>query len=211
MLALASMILAVTFLTSIRHAPEAFRHPSIALEQSPSLQTPSSLFTSSGKAIAPKLANETAKAELGRAAWRVLHTTFARFPEKPTKEESAALESYVYLFQRLYPCGECAAHFGELLKKYPPQVSSRNVAAGWGCHIHNEVNKSLKKPLFDCTKIGDFYDCGCGDDEKSSEDLRHAEAESAAPEGRTGKEEVDEDLIDASLVRLEREEYQRGG
>jgi hypothetical protein len=43
------------------------------------------------------------RAELGRAAWKVLHTTFARFPVKPTKDESEALRQYVYLFQRLYP------------------------------------------------------------------------------------------------------------
>jgi FAD-linked sulfhydryl oxidase len=82
-----------------------------------------------GHAIAPKLGNATAKyvlqahcvphdhtgretwliilafrrAELGRAAWKVLHTTFGRFPEKPTEEEKEALRSYVHLFQRLYP------------------------------------------------------------------------------------------------------------
>jgi hypothetical protein len=43
------------------------------------------------------------RAELGRAAWKVLHTTFARFPEKPTDDEKEALRSYIYLFQRLYP------------------------------------------------------------------------------------------------------------
>jgi hypothetical protein len=80
-----------------------------------------------GHAIAPRLGNATAKyvprvftkhesrvtnrnltnccgrAELGRAAWKVLHTTFARFPEKPSEEEQEALRSYVHLFQRLYP------------------------------------------------------------------------------------------------------------
>lgn len=83
-----------------------------------------------GHAIAPKLGNATAKyaclrskhtratasgneviwltfpprrAELGRAAWKVLHTTFARFPEKPSDDEKEALRSFVHLFQRLYP------------------------------------------------------------------------------------------------------------
>ncbi|KAH5221772.1 sulfhydryl oxidase [Parastagonospora nodorum] len=118
-----------------------------------------------GHAIAPKLGNATAKAELGRAAWKVLHTTFARFPEKPTDEEKEALRSYVHLFQRLYPCGECAEHFGQILAKYPPQVSSRTAAAMWGCLIHNKVNARLKKDIFDCKNIGDAYDCGCADDE----------------------------------------------
>ena len=62
--------------------------------------------------------------------------------------------------------GECASHFQQHLQKYPPQVSSRNAAAGWGCFIHNEVNAMLDKPAFDCTKIGDFYDCGCAEDEE---------------------------------------------
>ncbi|KAH7401843.1 FAD dependent sulfhydryl oxidase Erv2 [Phaeosphaeria sp. MPI-PUGE-AT-0046c] len=121
-----------------------------------------------GHAIAPKLGNATAKAELGRAAWKVLHTTFARFPEKPSDEEREALRSYVHLFQRLYPCGECAEHFGKILAKYPPQVSSRTAAAMWGCMVHNLVNKRLGKPDFDCVNIGDAYDCGCADKETTA-------------------------------------------
>ena len=34
----------------------------------------------------------------------------------------------------------------------------------WACHVHNEVNRSLGKAEFDCSKIGDFYDCGCAED-----------------------------------------------
>ncbi len=67
------------------------------------------------------------------------------------------------------PSGECAGHFRQILVDFPPQVSTRSSAAAWACHVHNEVNKSLKKDLFDCSKIGDFYDCGCvEDDEKSA-------------------------------------------
>jgi FAD-linked sulfhydryl oxidase len=104
------------------------------------------------------------RAELGNAAWKVLHTTMAKFPDKPTEEDSQALKSYIHLFARLYPCGECARHFQQILAKFPPQVATRSTAAAWACHVHNEVNKSLKKDLFDCSKIGDFYDCGCADD-----------------------------------------------
>ncbi|KAJ0166659.1 FAD-linked sulfhydryl oxidase ERV2 [Colletotrichum tanaceti] len=120
----------------------------------------------SGESIAPKLENATAKAELGRASWKLFHTMMARFPEKPTPDDSLALKTYIQLFARLYPCGECASHFRKLLAKYPPQTSSRNAAAGWACFVHNEVNTRLKKDQFDCNKIGDFYDCGCGDEDK---------------------------------------------
>ena len=30
--------------------------------------------------------------------------------------------------------------------------------------MHNEVNKRLKKPEFDCAHLSDEYDCGCGDE-----------------------------------------------
>lgn len=89
-----------------------------------------------------------------------------RFPDKPSEDDSLALKSYIQLFARLYPCGDCASHFQKLIKKYPPQVGSRNSAAGWACFVHNEVNKRLEKPLFDCNNLGDFYDCGCGDEKK---------------------------------------------
>ena len=31
------------------------------------------------------------------------------------------------------------------------------------CSLHNEVNKRLKKPVFDCAGLDGEYDCGCGD------------------------------------------------
>ena len=125
--------------------------------------------TLSPEPIMPKLGNETAKAELGRATWKYFHTVMARFPVKPSVDESESLRTYIHLFTRLYPCGECAQHFSEILEKFPPQVSSRSAAAVWACHVHNEVNKSLNKDIFDCANIGDFYDCGCAEDEDEAE------------------------------------------
>ncbi|KAI5927531.1 ERV/ALR sulfhydryl oxidase domain-containing protein [Camillea tinctor] len=119
----------------------------------------------SGGAIAPKLENATAKAELGRATWKLFHTMMARFPDNPSPDDSLALKTYIQLFARLYPCGDCARHFQKLLAQYPPQVSSRNAAAAWACFVHNQVNERLKKPLFNCNDIGDFYDCGCGEED----------------------------------------------
>lgn len=101
----------------------------------------------------------------------------ARFPDKPTADERKTLESFLHLFGRLYPCGDCARHFRELLAKHPPQTGSRNTAAGWLCAMHNKVNERLEKKLFDCNNIGDFYDCGCGDEDKKkkgeNKDTKH--------------------------------------
>ncbi|KAK9856676.1 hypothetical protein MYU51_000503 [Penicillium brevicompactum] len=122
--------------------------------------------TLKGAVVMPKLGNATVKAELGRATWKYFHTVMARYPKAPTDDQKEALRSYIYLFARLYPCGECAEHFQQHLHKYPPQVSSRNAASGWACFIHNEVNAMLDKPEFDCANLGDFYDCGCSGEEE---------------------------------------------
>ena len=31
--------------------------------------------------------------------------------------------------------------------------------------MHNEVNLGLRKGVFDCAGIGEFYDCGCAEEE----------------------------------------------
>jgi len=116
-----------------------------------------------GGVIMAKLENATAKAALGRATWKLLHTMTLRYPEEPTSDERDALNSYFHLTSRLYPCGECAAEFQALLKKFPPQTSSRRSASLWLCSVHNEVNQRLNKPQFDCAHLDAEYDCGCGD------------------------------------------------
>ncbi|KIW72650.1 hypothetical protein PV04_00830 [Phialophora macrospora] len=155
-----------------------------------------------GEHVMGKLGNETLKAELGRAAWKVLHTTMARFPDKPTQDESDALKSYVYLFARLYPCGECAEHFQQILRKYPPQTSSRSSAAAWACFVHNVVNESKGKPVFDCANIGDFYDCGCADDEKEKMSEAGKISDVIATQGNNAKHDP---------VEIEVEGETRGG
>ncbi|CAG8571974.1 10496_t:CDS:2 [Dentiscutata erythropus] len=107
-----------------------------------------------GPVVMPELKNDTIKAELGRATWKLLHTMMARFPENPTTDEKEALRNFIHLFSRLYPCGEC----------YPPQVSSREAASQWACAIHNMVNVRLGKEIFDCGSIADKYKCGCDDE-----------------------------------------------
>lgn len=93
--------------------------------------------------------------------------TFIYSPGYTHGERALVLRSYPEVADDRYISGQCATHFRQILTKFPPQVSSRSTAAAWACHVHNEVNKSLKKDIFDCSKIGDFYDCGCADDKSS--------------------------------------------
>ncbi|TKY87211.1 hypothetical protein EX895_003888 [Sporisorium graminicola] len=133
--------------------------------------------------IMPKMANATAKAALGRSTWHFLHTMTLRFPEKPTPQESETMRSFFINFAQLYPCGECARHFQQLIKGLPPQVGSRKSVSWWLCSVHNEVNKSLGKDEFPCDKLDESYDCGCGDEKEEKGDKK----EEAAKVAETGK------------------------
>ncbi|KAJ1800922.1 hypothetical protein LPJ59_000712 [Coemansia sp. RSA 2399] len=111
-----------------------------------------------------KMANETLRAQLGRRTWYLLHVMASRYPEEPTKDEKDAAKGFLFLLSRLYPCGDCAHHFQQHLKKHPPVVDSRNDLEQYLCGMHNVVNKSLNKPVFNCTEVHEAYDCGCGPD-----------------------------------------------
>lgn len=102
----------------------------------------------------------------------------ARFPEHPTPEQANDLRTFMHLFSLLYPCGDCASHFQQLLREWPPQVASRKNAELWLCGVHNRVNARLGKPEFDCMTLNELYDCGCGP-ETDSVDLSTINPQSA--------------------------------
>ena len=57
-----------------------------------------------------------------------VHSRRCYIGQEPTQDERDALNNYFHLMSRLYPCGECAAEFQLLLKKYPPQVRSERLS-----------------------------------------------------------------------------------
>ncbi|GAA5859612.1 hypothetical protein JCM8547_006163 [Rhodosporidiobolus lusitaniae] len=173
-----------------------------------------------GGVVMPRLPNATAKAELGRASWKLLHTMAARFPETPTADERETFRLFIYLFSRLYPCGECAAEFQLLLRSSPPQTSSRSSASMWLCSLHNRVNDRLGKPEFDCSAdLEGVYDCGCrgldGDELEVGEKGRIGtrKGEGAKVEARAEEEEEGEreaGRVEPLLVNGERTDPQTG-
>ena len=162
-LAAVSIIFVVSHLSTPTESPDlSSRRVSPLFPAETSIPHPS--FSS--HPIMPPLTNATLKAALGRSAWHLFHTTMSRFPRKPTLEEQSALSTYIHLFARLYPCGDCAQHFTELLKKFPPQVGGRRQAEAWACHVHNQVNMRLEKDIFDCAHVSGRWDCGCGEEDE---------------------------------------------
>lgn len=121
--------------------------------------------------------HRVSKEELGRATWTLLHSVAAALPSDaqplPRRQRKAFCQ-LVHSLAELYPCAECAEHFGRIVDARPPE---RAAAAGdaaairlWLCDAHNDVNEKLGKPRFDCSLVGARWagmDCD-GEDGRSS-------------------------------------------
>ncbi|KEZ43597.1 hypothetical protein SAPIO_CDS4524 [Scedosporium apiospermum] len=88
---------------------------------------------------------------LGRSSWTVLHSIAAAYPETPSTSQQSDLLGFVHLFAKLYPCWTCAEDFQTYIARTRPQVGSRSEFGLWLCDAHNDVNKKLGKPVFDCS------------------------------------------------------------
>ncbi|EJW04303.1 hypothetical protein EDEG_01427 [Edhazardia aedis USNM 41457] len=98
---------------------------------------------------------------LGRSTWTLLHTLGAVYPGIPSANHKKDVLMFIHLLSKLYPCGDCAEHFQELLKNLPPKVDNHDEFALWLCTAHNTVNKRLGKAIFDCSKVDEVWECGC--------------------------------------------------
>eukprot|EP00210_Caulerpa_lentillifera_P006385 g6099.t1 len=101
--------------------------------------------------------------DLGRATWTLLHSIAAQYPTAPSRQQQRDAKNFVETLSRLYPCEVCAHHFQEIIKTHPPKVASNKEFQHWMCDVHNTVNRSLKKPTFNCSFLQSRWgavDCG---------------------------------------------------
>ncbi|TQS33130.1 hypothetical protein Golomagni_06535 [Golovinomyces magnicellulatus] len=89
---------------------------------------------------------------LGRSSWTLLHSIAATYPDTPSRTQQSDLLRFVDLFSKLYPCWVCAEDFQSYLTKDVPKVGSRDEFGKWLCGAHNDVNRKLGKPVFDCSR-----------------------------------------------------------
>nr|XP_027233569.1 FAD-linked sulfhydryl oxidase ALR-like [Penaeus vannamei] len=100
---------------------------------------------------------------LGRGSWRLLHSMAAYYPEKPSADQQKDMSTFITIFSKFYPCQPCAEDFRDWLKKNTPDVSSQKGLSRWFCEAHNEVNRKLEKPLFDCSLVNERWRDGWKD------------------------------------------------
>ena len=104
-----------------------------------------------------------------------------------------------------------AEHFQGFLAVNPPQTSSREAASQWGCHIHNKVNESLNKKIFDCSTIAELYKCGCDEDEKEGGKKEGDQKVEIQPVGTLGREKSAESKSLHTPLQYENDGLTRGG
>ncbi|XP_076659322.1 evr1_Alr domain-containing protein Alr [Halictus rubicundus] len=93
------------------------------------------------------------KDELGSKTWSFLHTMAAYYPDQPSEAQKSDMKQFFYSFSQFYPCYVCAEDLREQLKESPPQTDSQKTLSRWLCDVHNEVNKKIGKPKFDCNFV----------------------------------------------------------
>lgn len=100
---------------------------------------------------------------LGRNSWTLLHSIAATYPASPSAAQKDDVVGFVKLFSRLYPCWVCAEDFQAYIRKDPVKAGSRGEFGTWLCNAHNDVNKKLGKPVFDCSKWEERWRTGWKD------------------------------------------------
>lgn len=88
--------------------------------------------------------------KLGRSSWSLLHSVAATYPENPSNKQQADLKQFLKLFGNFYPCWYCGGDFEKYMEKKEPTTESQDAFGKWLCDAHNDVNKKLGKPRFDC-------------------------------------------------------------
>lgn len=91
------------------------------------------------------ICKDSEKELLGQGTWRLLHGIVENVER--TKENEKMFKYVVKSLQHLYPCLECRQHLQEMDLKHI------EMTAFWVCSFHNEVNKRLKKRLYNCTTL----------------------------------------------------------
>lgn len=148
----------------LESAAAFFGHPPLAAGAASSSHATAAAATAADSPVS--------REEVGRATWLFLHTLAAQYPEHPTRQQRRDAQALMDLLTRMYPCGECARHFKEVVAASPPRVGSKHEFSQWMCGIHNVVNRSLDKPTFNCDLVeARWAGLDCGEEDACSLDL----------------------------------------
>jgi hypothetical protein len=80
----------------------------------------------------------------GPILWAELHKRTTTYSMNKELEDR-----WLKIFTTWVPCGKCKQHWVELNKENPVDLSSQKAYQDWAIKMHNEVNKSLGKEIYE--------------------------------------------------------------
>ena len=89
--------------------------------------------------------------ELGRSSWTLLHSIAANH-DGDGQDKTGDMSTFLQLFAKFYPCKECSDHMKRYLQAHPPDTRNKHTLQNWCCQFHNDVNRKLGKPLWNCNE-----------------------------------------------------------
>jgi len=86
----------------------------------------------------------------GPLFWTTIHIASLGYPTNPSHAHKKSAKAFFESLQMLIPCPICREHYTVHLQKYPiaPHLDKRSDLFRWTLLLHNEVSKSINKPLF---------------------------------------------------------------
>lgn len=95
----------------------------------------------------------------GPLFWHTIHITAIGYPQNPSYSQKRAAKEFYESLSFLIPCPVCREHYSGYLQKMPisPHLDRRDDLFKWTVQLHNEVNKTLNKPVVTEAEALYFY------------------------------------------------------
>lgn len=93
--------------------------------------------------------------------WAPFHEYAWAFPTHPTDQDRKnAIHLYTTIFTQLIFCDSCRDHYVEMLKRTPPDATSKTALFDWTIDRHNEVNERIGLPKQNPEVVRKAYETG---------------------------------------------------
>lgn len=91
--------------------------------------------------------------------WHTIHIAALGYPQDPSYSQKRAGKEFFESLKFMIPCAICREHYTTHLEKYPitPHLDRRSDLFRWTILLHNEVNKTLEKPVKTEAEVIQYY------------------------------------------------------
>ena len=95
----------------------------------------------------------------GPHLWFILHLISFEYPERPTEYDKRIYHDFYNSIKDVLPCEMCRKHYREHITRYPltPHLDTRDTLIKWVIQVHNFVNISLGKPIYNVQQVMETY------------------------------------------------------